>query len=197
MSDFILASASESRLKLLEQARFVPKAIIPADIDETPLKKEKPTNYVIRISKEKAAKVAKDSPHENILAADTIVVARNMIVQKLGKEEDIHRYFKLYSGRNIKVLTGVCFIAKNGLITSKLVESKVKFKHMSERDIEDVIKYGNIFGCAGGLRMESFCEVLVKRINGSYSNILGLPLCDTRNLLISNGIKNNDLQPQS
>jgi septum formation protein len=192
MSDFVLASASKSRLRLLGQAHFIPKKIIPADVDETPLKKEKPRDYVLRISKMKAAKIAGEHAGENVLAADTIVVLNNKIIQKLKTKEDVGHYLRLYSGRNVKVMTGVCFINKTGLVTSKLVESKIKFKHINENDIADAIRYGDDLNCAGGIKMESFCEVLVKSISGSYSNIIGLPLYEARNILTSNGVKNSD-----
>jgi septum formation protein len=192
MSDFILASNSKSRLKLLEATHFTPKLIMGADIDESVLKKEKPRDYVSRVSREKAQKIASIYQNENVLAADTIVIVTNKIIQKLTTKEEAKRCFNRYSGKNIRVLTGICFIGKNNLITSKVVESKIKFKHFNENDLEDIIKYGDVFNCSGGIKVESFCEVLIKGINGSYSNIVGLPLYEVRNILISNGVKNND-----
>jgi septum formation protein len=189
MDDFILASSSKVRLGLLKQISFCPRLIVSSDIDETPLKREKPRDYVLRVSKSKAEKVRETYPGDNILAADTIVVVLNRIVQKLENEEKVRSYFKLYSGRNIRALSGICFINKEGVITQKICETKIKFKCLGKRDLDDLIKYGDIFGCAGGLKIEGFCEGLVKSINGSYSNIAGLPLCEVRNILISNGVK--------
>jgi septum formation protein len=186
--DFILASGSTVRLELLKQVSFFPHLIISPDIDETPLKREKPRDYVLRVSKTKAERVRETYPNDNILAADTIIVVLNRIVQKLEDEEKVRRYFKLYSGRNIKALSGICFINKAGIITQKTCETKIKFKCLGKKDLDDLVKYGDIFGCSGGIRMEGFCEGLVKSIKGSYSNIVGLPLYDVRNILISNGV---------
>ncbi|MDR2760749.1 MAG: Maf family nucleotide pyrophosphatase [Rickettsiales bacterium] len=186
--DFILASGSPLRLKLLEQISFFPRLSVSPDVDETPFKREKPRNYVLRVSRSKAEKIREAYPGDNILASDTIAVVLNRIVQKLESEEKVRDYFKLYSGRNIRALSGVCFINKAGTVFQKVCETKIKFKCLGKKDLDDLIKYGDIFGCSGGIRMEGFCEGLVKSVNGSYSNILGLPLCEVRNILISNGV---------
>lgn len=186
--DFILASKSESRLKLLKKINCVPKKIVPADIDETPLKKEKPEDYLKRIAKAKAVKVLEDYNGENILAADSIVVINRQIIQKPKDIEEAKIFLKKYSNRNVKALTAVCFIKKDGIFITKLVETKMKFKSLNDRDINDSIKYSTNLNCAGGISIENFTECLIKKINGSYSNIIGLPLYEVRNILISCGV---------
>ncbi|MDR0571287.1 MAG: Maf family protein [Rickettsiales bacterium] len=193
MSDFILASSSITRLELLKKACFVPKHIASPDVDETPLKKEKPTEYLSRIPKAKAEKVMETFLGENILAADSIVSLRGRVVQKLKSEEDIVFYYKhLYSGRRIRALTGVYFINKTGKTSSKIVESIIKFKHLSEDDINTILKHKEtLLRCAGGISIE-LLECITIGIIGSYSNIRGLPLYEVRNMLLSNGIKSDD-----
>jgi septum formation protein len=193
MSDFILASSSITRLELLKKARFAPKYVASPEVDETPLKKEKAEDYLLRISKAKAEKVAGMFSNENVLAADSIVALRGGIVQKLKTEEELTHYYKhLYSGRRIRALTGVYFVNRNGKTASKIVESIIKFKHLSEDDILTILKHKEtLFKCAGGISIE-LLECIVIGIIGSYSNIRGLPLYEVRNLLLSNGVKNND-----
>lgn len=190
IADFILASGSKVRLKLLKQIGIAPKNICPADIDETPLKKEKPEDYVQRMAKNKAEKIAEQYKNENILSADSIVVVRNKIIQKPKDKEDIIDFLNMYSGKNIKCYTAVYLIRKDNIISKKLILTKIKFKHLNKRDIDDVLsREENIsYSSAGGLMLEGFTECLVKSIHGSYSNILGLPLYDIRNMFISANI---------
>lgn len=186
--DFILASSSKSRLELLKQINCTPKLIISPDIDESVKKKEKVFEYVQRIVKEKAEKILIEYKNENILSADTIVVCKNIIIQKLNTKKEAEHFFKLYSGKNVKVLTAICFISKIGKISKKLIETKIKFKHLNQKDLDDLLFYAYTPYCSGGFSIESFSESVIKSINGSYSNIKGLPLYETRNILISNNI---------
>ncbi|MBR2141291.1 MAG: septum formation protein Maf [Rickettsiales bacterium] len=191
MTDIILASGSKNRLELLNKIGVFPKLVQPADIDETPLKKEKPEDYVQRVAREKVEFVAKYHKNENILSADSIVSVNNRIIQKPKDVEDVKSFLKLYSGKNIKLYTAVYLIKKDGSISKKLVLTKAKFKHLNQRDLEDVLKEKNNainYSCAGGLSVEGYIECFIKRIDGSYSNIIGLPLYDVRNMLISAGI---------
>ncbi|MBO4956558.1 MAG: septum formation protein Maf [Rickettsiales bacterium] len=190
MLDFILASGSQVRLKLLRQIGVEPKAIKPADIDETPLKKEKPIDYVQRMAKMKAEAIAGDNQNENVLSADSIVVVRNRIIQKPKDKKEIELFLNMYSGKNVKCYSAVYFIKKNGSVSKKLVLTKIKFKHLTSKDINDVLsdEKNLAYSSAGGLLLEGFTECLIKSINGSYSNILGLPLYDVRNMLISAGV---------
>lgn len=189
MLDFILASGSQSRLELLKSVDCEPKKVYPANIDEAPLKKEKPENYVKRISLNKALYVKSVFKDDNILSADSIIVAKNRIIQKPKNIDELKYFLTLYSGKNIKCYTSVSFIKKDNTVINKLVLTKIKFKVFNNRDINDILNEKNIsLNTAGGIKIEGFCECLVKRINGSYSNIKGLPLYEARNILISHGI---------
>ena len=144
-----------------------------------------------RVAREKVEFVAKYHKNENILSADSIVSVNNRIIQKPKDVEDVKSFLKLYSGKNIKLYTAVYLIKKDGSISKKLVLTKAKFKHLNQRDLEDVLKEKNNainYSCAGGLSVEGYIECFIKRIDGSYSNIIGLPLYDVRNMLISAGI---------
>ncbi len=140
------------------------------------------------VTKAKAIKVAESYKNENILAADSIVVLNRQIIQKPYNIEETRNFLKKYSNKNVKALTAVCFIKKDGTIIIKLVETKMKFKSLNDRDINDSIKYSKNLNCAGGISIENFSECLIKKINGSYSNIIGLPLYEVRNILISCGV---------
>ena len=190
IADFILASGSKGRLNLLKDCLHCePKLICPANIDETPLKKEKPQDYNIRMSNTKALSIKEKFKDDNILAADSIVVVNNRILQKPKDIEELKYFLSLYSGRNVKCYTCITFIRKNGELINKLVLTKVKFKVLNNRDINDILKEENIsLDTAGGIKIEGFCQSLVKKIDGSYSNITGLPMYETRNILISSGV---------
>ena len=190
MNDFILASSSKSRLSLLKQINIEPKLIVPANIDETPLKKENYEVYIKRMAENKANYVANIYKNENILAADSIVVIKNKIIQKPKDIEEIKYFLNLYSGKNIKCYTAIHLIKKDKTYSKKLVLTKIKFKHLSKRDIDDIFLNEKNFNLnsAGGLCLEGFTECLIKKIDGSYSNIMGLPLYDIRNMFISSKI---------
>ena len=187
-SDFILGSSSQIRLEILKLANYTPKKIVKPQIDETPLKKEKPICYVERIAKEKAEYIQQLNNGENILSADTIVVANNKIIQKPKDFDEIKNNLKLFSNRNIKVITAIYFINKKDIHTAKIITTKIKFKHFNQRDIDDLLKYGCDLNCAGGVKVEGFMASMIKNINGEYTNILGMPLYEVRNIFISNGI---------
>ncbi|MDR1498699.1 MAG: Maf family nucleotide pyrophosphatase [Rickettsiales bacterium] len=188
MANFILASGSESRLRLLKQIYCTPDEVVLANIDETPLRREKPEIYVKRMAKSKAEGVAREYKNKNILAADSIIVANRQIIQKPRNSEETEIFLNLYSGKNIKSLTAVYLIKQDGSHSEKLVETKLKFKHFNQRDISDCKKYNHAENRAGGINIEGFIECMIKSIHGSYSNIVGLPLYEVRNMLISANI---------
>lgn len=186
--DFIFASASKYKTELLEKIKFFPKQIVPADVDETPFTNESPFNYVKRVACSKCEYVHSLLKNENVLASDTICVCNNQILQKPRDINEFKHFLKMFSGRKVKALTGICFISKDGKRSVKVEETKIQFKHFNRRDIDDAIQYSDSMNCAGGLKVEGFSECLAKSINGSYSNIIGMPLCTVRNILISNNI---------
>jgi len=191
MSKFILASNSPRRSELLSKIGYKPNLIIGANIDETPYEKELPRKYVLRIATEKAENIAKKHPGNFILSGDTIVTNQRQIIQKAFSDLEIERNLKLLSGKQHKVLSAICLIQPNNKLSSKVITSIVHFKQFTKRDIEDYLKTQEGLNKAGGYAIQGFAEAFVKYISGSYSNVMGLPLYETRNLLISAKVKTN------
>lgn len=169
--------------------KFEPDIIAPADVDETPLKKEKPLNYVKRIAELKVRALHEKYFGDVILTADTIISTRSSIMRKAHTDEDVEKFLKILSGRNVKVITSVCLINLDNKLSQKTVISNIKYKHFNKSDIEEYIKSGEGLKKAGGICIEGLMESFVIKIIGSYSNIMGLPLYETKNMLISAGIK--------
>ena len=187
-SDFILASASPQRLSLLKQIGYEPKKIAPADIDETERKQETPVAYVKRMALEKALKTAELYPNENVLAGDTVVCAGRKILHKSTTDEEQTTVMNLLSGRSNRVISAVCLIDKDGHVAERCVSSRVVMKKLSEEEINNYVASHEWVGCCG-YRIEGNFAGYVKKIIGSYSGIVGLPLFETQNLLKGAGIK--------
>lgn len=186
--DFILASASPQRLALLEQIKLCPKEVMPADIDESSFSHETPTTYVKRMALAKAKKIAQLYPNENILASDTIVVAGRKILHKAQSPEQQTEVMRLISGKSNRVISAICLIDKNGKIMQRCVSSRVITKKMSEEEIKKYVASGEWRGCSG-YKIEGCFAGMVRKIIGSYTGIVGLPLFETQNLLNGIGIK--------
>lgn len=188
VKDFILASGSSDRYKLLEQVGFLPKRVNPADIDETRMAHEKPLPYVKRMAMEKALAAAKANPNENILAADTIVSAGLRIIQKSKNDAEQEAVMRLLSGRNHKVISAVCLIDKNGKISQRCVTTRITMKRLSEEEIAHYVSSKEWVGVCG-YRIDGLLGGYVKNMVGSFSGVVGLPLYETINLLKGAGIK--------
>ncbi len=186
--DFILASQSPQRMLLLQQIGFNPLKTEPANIDETPKKGEKASEYVKRMALEKAIHVADKNKGQVVLACDTVVVVNSKIIQKAHNDEEQEKVMRLLSGKNHRVLSAVCVIDKEGKKSLKLNTTKIQMKHLSENEIKEYVESKEWVGCAG-YKIEGILAGLVKKIDGSYSGVVGLPLYETRNLLISAGVK--------
>lgn len=182
----VLASASPRRLELLKQLGIAPGKVAPADIDETPKKLELPAQYARRIASEKARKVAAAHAGDIVLAADTVVGVGRRILPKAETEDEARACLALLSGRRHDVLTAVSCIA-GGVQRDKLVVSVVKFKRLSAAEVADYINSGEWKGKAGGYAIQGRAAALIPFISGSYSNIVGLPLYETKALLESAG----------
>lgn len=187
VKNFILASGSPQRKALLEQINFVPKMIVPADIDETPLKYEKPSAYVKRMALEKAKHVAGLYPNEVVLACDTVVVCGKTILQKAHSDEEQLCVMKMLSGKSHRVLSAVCVVNRQGGLALKLNVTKIQMKHLTEKEIKDYVAGKEWVGCSG-YKIEGEMAAFVKKIIGSYSGVVGLPLYETKNMLISAGV---------
>lgn len=186
--DFILASGSPQRIALLRQIGYEPKKIQPADIDETIHKFEKPTSYVKRMALEKARHIASLNPGEVVLSGDTIVVVGSTVIQKSHNEAEQEKVMRMLSGRSNRVLSAVCVIGKDGKTALRLNTSKVLVKKLSDQEIKSYIECGEWVGCSG-FKVEGQMEAFIRKVIGSYSGIIGLPLYETKNLLNGAGIK--------
>lgn len=186
--DFILASGSPQRRRLLEQIGYIPKQIIPADIDESCLKYERPLPYVQRMALEKAKKVVADYPGENVLASDTVIAVGLRIIHKSQTPEEQEAVMKLLSGRNHRVISAICLIDKTGRVSRRCVTTRISMKRLNEEEIKGYVAGGEWVGVCG-YKIEGELAGFVRKITGSYSGVVGLPLYETRNLLIGAGIK--------
>ena len=182
----ILASASPRRLDLLARIGVVPDLIHPADIDESVPKGELPRVHAERLATEKAAAVAALFPDDLILAADTVVAVGRRILPKVEDEATLRRCIALLSGRRHRVLTGVALAFPSGT-RSRMVETTIAIKRLSPQEIDHYAALGEWRGKAGGYALQGYGEVYVRHLSGSYSNVVGLPLAETRHLLKSAG----------
>jgi len=183
----ILASASPNRLELLKTIDLTPDAVIPADIDETPLKNELPKDFVLRVAREKAEKIAKTEKNAYIITADTIACVGRTIIGKAYNEADARKTLQKLSGRKHRVYSGVCVIAPNGKISNKRILTYVKFKPLSDSELDIYIASKQWEGKSGCYGIQSRAGGFVESINGSFSNVVGLPLVETKNMLIGLG----------
>ena len=186
--DFILASASPQRKLLLEQIDMIPALIEPADIDETPHKGEKVSAYVKRMALENARHVAEKHPHKVVLACDTVIACGPKIIQKSHSDEEQIQVMRLLSGKAHRVLSAVCVINAEGKSSLRLNTTKIMMKKMSKQEILDYVASHEWVGCAG-YKIEGRLAALVRKMVGSYSGVVGLPLFETKNLLSGAGIK--------
>jgi septum formation protein len=185
----ILASKSPRRKDLLEQIGVFPDLIEDSNVNEfVDDPKILPKQKAIIIAKRKAEAVYEKSKIENsiILAADTIVAVGRRIVEKPNDEDDAVKALQLLSGRNHRVYTAVCLRDQHGKYISRLVETKVKFKRLSEEELGSYILSKEWYDKAGGYAIQGIAGSFVIKIIGSYSSVVGLPLYQTSNLL--NGV---------
>jgi len=184
--NLVLASSSPRRLELLGRLGVTPDRIISPDIDETPRKGELPRDYVLRMAQEKAVAVERAND-EMLLAGDTTVAVGRRILGQATDAAQQRQFLQLVSGRRHHVISAVCVITADGTTRTKLSDSIVKFKRFEPREIEAYIATGEGQGKAGGYAIQGQAEAFVTWMSGSYSGIMGLPLYETRNLLISAG----------
>lgn len=178
----VLASASPRRLDLLRQIGLEPSAIDPADIDETPGPAETPRAYALRMAIAKLAVVAPRHPGATVLAADSVVALGRRILPKAETEADARRCLGMLSGRRHRVLGGVA-VGFAGKVSTRLVESVVRFKRLEPLELEGYVASGEWQGKAGGYAIQGRAAAFVAFISGSYSNVVGLPLFETAAML--------------
>jgi septum formation protein len=177
----VLASASPRRLALLAQIGIVPDRIISPDIDETPLSDELPRDYARRLARAKADAVAATDAF--VLAADTVVAAGRRILPKAETEAEARRCLALLSGRRHRVITAVVLRSPDGRRGERIVQSVVAFARLTSRQIDDYLASEEWRGKAGGYAVQGRAAAFVAFLSGSYSNVVGLPLFETAQLL--------------
>ena len=185
--DFVLASASPRRLELLARIGLAPGTVDPADIDETPLAGETARRLALRLAKAKAAATAARHPHAFVLAADTVVALGRRLLGKPEDEPDAARMLGLLSGRAHRVLTAVAVIAPGGRAGARLSETRVQIKRLNQREIAAYVASREWEGKAGGYGVQGRAGAFVTALSGSYTGVVGLPLYETRALLVGLG----------
>jgi septum formation protein len=177
----VLASASPRRLELLAQIGIVPDRVVAPEIDETPMRDEPPRACALRLARAKAGTV--DAPGCLVLAADTVVAAGRRILPKAETEADARRCLILLSGRRHRVLTAVVLTAPDGRRSERLVTTVVAFARLTAPLLDAYLAGGEWGGKAGGYAIQGQAATFVRFLSGSYSNVVGLPLFETAQLL--------------
>lgn len=191
--DLILASASPRRLALLNQIGIEPEHLVPAHVDETPEKGELPRKLAQRLADLKAltaqhkASIAGFGTNTMVLAADTVVAVGRRILPKAETMEEASDCLRLLSGRAHRVYTGVTLITPSGTRRHRLVETRIRFKRLSSREMEAYLASAEWRDKAGGYAIQGIAGAFVVKLVGSYSAVVGLPLHETTQLLAGEG----------
>jgi len=185
----VLASASPRRLVLLRQIGLEPDQVDPADIDEVPRPGELPPAHAIRLAEQKARAVMPRHPGAFVLAADTVVACGRRILPKPVDPATARSCLKLLSGRRHRVHSGIALAGPDERLTLRRVDSQVAFKRLSEAEIAAYLCSGEWRGKAGGYAIQGRAAALIRWVSGSYSNVVGLPLFETAQLLAGRGYR--------
>ncbi len=189
----VLASGSPRRLALINQAGIEPEALRPADLDETPLRGELPRACANRLARAKAdaalemVRLDEELKGSYILSADTVVAVGRRILPKAELLDQAAQCLRLLSGRNHRVHSAVCLVTPNEAFRQRLVETRVRFKRLSDEDIEAYLASGEWRGKAGGYAAQGIAGSFIVKMVGSYTNVVGLPLYETTTLLAGEG----------
>ena len=189
----VLASGSPRRLSLINQAGIEPDALRPADIDEVPKRGELPRALATRLARGKAEAALNQVQLDDelrgsyILAADTVVAVGRRILPKAELLDEAAQCLRLLSGRNHHVYSGVCLVTPKEAFRQRLVDTRVRFKRLSDEDIEAYLASGEWRGKAGGYAAQGIAGSFIVKMVGSYTNVVGLPLYETVSLLSGEG----------
>jgi septum formation protein len=189
----VLASGSPRRLSLVNQVGIEPDALRPTDVDETPKRGELPRAYATRLAREKAeaalamVRIDDELKGSYILAADTVVAVGRRILPKAELLDEAAQCLRLLSGRNHRVHTAISLVTPKETFRSRYIETRVRFKRLSDEDVEAYLASGEWRGKAGGYAAQGIAGGFLVKIVGSYSNIIGLPLYETLSLLGGEG----------
>ena len=179
----ILASASPRRQELLRSAG-VPLRVVPSNANEGFIHGEQPEKHVLRLARTKAQEIAKQYPGRWILAADTVVVIGDRVLGKPKDPKEAGKMLRLLSGRQHRVITGYCLLRSAGRKRKEgHVTTRVFFKPLTSAEIRWYISTREPFDKAGGYAIQGRGAFMVKRIVGSYTNVVGLPLCEVMEAL--------------
>ncbi len=191
--NLILASGSPRRAELLRSAG-IDFTVRVSDVDEKVLSGELPRDYVVRLSREKAQAVAAEG--QLVLGADTTVVMLNEILGKPADEGDVRRMLRLLSGKWHEVLTGVSLV--NGTkVMSDVAVTRVKFAKLSEEEMGWYVASGEPMDKAGAYGIQGYASRFVERIEGSYSNVVGLPVQMVYRMLVESGVVSRESEVKS
>ena len=184
----ILASASPRRRELLARLGIEPNAIAATDIDESPQPGELPRAHAVRLAAQKARAAAALSPDAYVLAGDTVVGVGRRILPKAEDEASARACLALLSGRRHRVFSAVALAEPGGKLREALSETSLRFKRLSASEIDAYIAGGEWRGKAGGYAIQGAAEGFCLWLQGSHSGVMGLPLYETRKLLIAAGL---------
>ena len=190
-SNIILASSSKRRLKLLSQIGINPEKVLKPNIDEKSFSSLPISKRVKELAFQKAISVKNSAKHNYLISADTVVYRAGISFEKSCKISDVKSYLKKLSGRKHIVYGGVCVISPQGIISKRVVKTEVFMKNITENELEDknILNYG--LGKAGGYAIQGFGEMMIYKIKGSFSNVMGLSIYDVHSMLIGLGWKKN------
>ncbi len=180
---FILGSSSPRRLVLLKDIGITPDQVIATNIDEQPKKQETPRGCAIRLAREKLLAIPSQTNPTLVLTADTVVGCGRRILPKASNNEEVRDCLKLLSARRHHVYTAVAVLGVDKKIRERVVDSVVIFNQLTDRDIEDYVRSEEGLGKAGGYAIQGRAAAFIRYISGSFSNIVGLPLFETSQLL--------------
>lgn len=184
----ILASSSPRRRYLLEQAGLS-FTVIPSTVDESSVPARTPEDHVRLLAEAKAKEISESYPESWVIGADTLVLIDGGILGKPDSAARARQMLETLSGKTHRVLTGFCVCCKSNEHTFlETVESKVLFKSLSDAEIDWYIRTGEPFDKAGGYAVQGLGSFFVKRIEGSYTNVVGLPICEVMEYLLSEGV---------
>lgn len=189
----VLASASPRRLELLTRIGLVPGLVEPADVDETPRPRELPGELALRLARDKASTVAARHPGAWVLGADTVVACGRRVLVKAGDASAARRCLALLSGRRHRVHGGVSIVDPDGRQRARRVTTTVSFKRLTAGEIDGYIASNEWRGKAGGYAIQGLAGVFVTAVNGSYFNVVGLPLYETLSLLRGSGFRHPEI----
>jgi len=186
LPELVLGSSSARRKDMLARIGVFPDRTTSPDIDENPFKGELGRDYAVRMAQEKAAAISR-SENEIVIAGDTSVVIGRRILPQAENPELQRGFLKLLNGRRHIVYSAVCVIDRKGVSRCKLSITNIRFKRLTDHEMQSYIESGEGIGKAGGYAIQGRAEALINWMQGSYSGVIGLPLYESRILLQNAG----------